>query len=90
MILYILTSVIRLLQLIIVIQALLTWLPFDESLKAVYKFFNKITGPLMDFTYKITGNKLIFNGIDFTPMVLIVALGFLNKMIVRLAILGSF
>lgn len=90
MILYILTSAIRLLQLIIIIQALLTWLPFDESLKAVYKFFNKITGPLMDFTYKITGNKLIFNGIDFTPMVLIVALGFLRKMIVGLAILGLF
>lgn len=56
-------------MLAIVIRAILSWIPYNESIRGVYNFFEQVTKPIMDSVYKITADRLILSGFDLTPMV---------------------
>lgn len=69
MLTYILFKIVDLLLLTIFLKAILSWIPYDRSLKGMYDFFEKVTDPIMSLAYRLTGNRLISNGVDFTPLV---------------------
>lgn len=82
--LYIVIRLINLLQLAIIIKALLSWIPYNQSLKGVYNFLEAVTKPIFDVAYKVTKNKLIYNGIDFTPLLAYFVLHLLKIFLYRI------
>lgn len=80
---YILVKIIGWLQIAIVIRALLTWIPYNYSMKPVYNFLDTITNPVMEFVEKLTGGTTNMNGIDFSPMLAYFGLHLLKIVLIR-------
>ncbi|MDO4711009.1 MAG: YggT family protein [Peptostreptococcaceae bacterium] len=84
MLIYIIFKVIDLLLLAIFAQSILTWMPYNKTLKGVYDFLGKVTDPILSRVYRLTSNKLISGGLDLTPMVACLLLYAVKRAIVLL------
>lgn len=80
---YILVKIIGWLQIAIVIRAVLSWFPYNSSMRSLYDFLEKITNPIMEAVYKITDGRANLNGVDFSPMIGYFGLHLIKILLVR-------
>ncbi|WP_127848892.1 YggT family protein [Lacticaseibacillus hulanensis] len=62
-------------QAAILVEAILSWIQIDQ-LRGVYEFCQRITAPLMNPIRRVMP---IIAGLDFSPVVALVLLGFVSK-----------
>jgi YggT family protein len=62
-------------QAAILVEAILSWIQIDQ-LRGVYEFCQRITEPLMNPIRRVMP---IIAGLDFSPVVALVLLGFVSK-----------
>ena len=74
----IINNIFNLLQLLIMVRVVLSWIdhdPYNQFIKLLYVITDTILEPIRDFI------PLQTSGIDFTPMVAFVLLGFIKNIL---------
>lgn len=72
------------LQIMIVIRAVLSWLPSNVTNSLFGDIILKITDPILSIIYKVTNNRLVMERVDFTPLIAYFLLGILRTLILRM------
>lgn len=83
---YIVVKIFELWSWAIVIRAVLTWVPYNESLKGVYDFLDKVTDPIFNFIKRLAGDRLIVGNVDLTPMAAYFLLYLVRLLLIRVSI----
>ena len=78
-----LLSFIYFLQIMLIIRAIVSWLPYNDKIAIFVEIVNKITEPIVDFVYKITFGKLIMKSVDFTVLFAYLLLSFIRSALIR-------
>lgn len=72
----------------VIASVILSWLQNDPNIRKIKGLVDSFVDPIMQPFYRLTGNRLIVNGIDFTPVLVIIALNYLNRALFYLMIYG--
>lgn len=78
---YIVNTIFRIYELIVVIRVLFSWIRVDEFHPAA-QWIYRLTEPLLEPIRRILPSNRI--GIDFSPLVLLLALALLQRAILRI------
>ena len=78
---YVISTLAELAFLVIIISAILSWLPGVAVLQPIARFFNKITGPMID---PIRRRLPPIGGIDLSPMVAVLLIWLVEGILLAL------